>query len=64
MATIIEIIANNVPAILIVIGFLIYTMNYATGRDPSFGMLLIIMGIILQIFWLFTRRGRRGRGWW
>jgi ABC-type multidrug transport system permease subunit len=46
----IQIIANCVPAILIVFGFLLSFAN-----NPSW-WIWVVAGIVLQVLWLFTRR--------
>lgn len=56
----INIIANTVPAIIIVCGFLLmfyYGGAYANEPDMvEIGMWMVIGGFVLQILWLIRRR--------
>jgi hypothetical protein len=54
----ISIIASVPPAILMVIGLILIVMGKNSGdtRLSDFGFLCIILGVSLQVLWLFTRR--------
>jgi len=58
MSVIIKVIASSVPAICIVLGFLLLVSGFSLSNDGIIrsGWALIIIGVILQVLWLISRR--------
>jgi len=58
MSVSIKVLAYTVPAICMVLGFLLIFVGLSTGNDgmTRSGWMVVIMGFILQVLWLLTRR--------
>jgi len=58
MSTEIRVIAKSVPAIAIVLGFLLLLTGMSSGNEEmtSSGWIFVILGFVLQVMWLLTRR--------
>lgn len=57
MSVNIRVIAYTVPAIAMVLGFILLFTGFSTenGEMIRAGWMLIVMGFLLQIFWLLTK---------
>jgi|Deesub1362A_J573_1020465.scaffolds.fasta_scaffold00150_51 hypothetical protein len=58
MSAEIKVFARSVPAIALVLGFLLLISGFTTGNEEmrSVGWTFVIIGFVLQVFWLFRRR--------
>ena len=54
----IRVFANTVPAICLVLGFILIFYGYTTGNETmvNSGWTFVIIGVILQILWLILIR--------
>jgi len=58
MSVSIRVLAYTVPAICMVLGFILIFVGLSTANDgmTRSGWVLVIMGFILQVLWIFSRR--------
>jgi len=58
MSVSIKVLAYTVPAICMVLGFLLIFVGLSTENDgmTRSGWMVVIIGFILQVLWLLTRR--------